>query len=127
MSSREKEILRAEEEWLQAHLDLDIAALDRLMHSDYRIVKADGTIWDKARALASYKKDARNWDITEISDLSVRLFGSSALVTGLWRAKGQNKGEDFDYLARYLSVWIADQQGSWKLVHDQSVPLSGHD
>ena len=75
--------------------------------------------------LTSYREDARNWDIAEISDLSVRIYGSSALVTGLWRAKGQNKDEDFDYLARYLSVWVADEQGSWQSGHDQSVPLSG--
>ena len=34
MSSREKQILKAEEQGLQAHLDLDIVTLDRLMHSD---------------------------------------------------------------------------------------------
>lgn len=125
MSSREKEIVRLEEQWLQAHLHLDIAALDDLMHPDYRIVKPDGSIWDKTEALVSYRDDSRNWDIAEISDLSVRLYASSALVTGLCRAKGQNKGEDFDYRARYLWAWIADEQGTWKLVHDQSVPLSG--
>ena len=76
MSSRDKEILRADEQWLRAHLDLDIVTLDRLMHSDSRIVGADGSIWDKTRALTSFREDALNWDIAEISDLIVRLYGS---------------------------------------------------
>jgi hypothetical protein len=42
-----EEILAAEEEWTQAHLDTDVETIDRLMHPDYTIIKPGGEIWVK--------------------------------------------------------------------------------
>ena len=124
MSSREEQVIQGEKLWLQTHLDLDIDELDKLMHQDYQSVRPDGTIWDKSRALKSYREDGRMWDLAEVSELDIRVYSSSALVIGIWKAKGENRCEQFDYRARYLSVWIEDSQGEWKLVHDQSIPIT---
>jgi hypothetical protein len=90
VDSKEEQIIRSEELWLQAHLDLDLDQLDTLMHPDYQIVRPDGSIWKKSRALKSYREDKRSWKLAEISELVIRVYYSSALVKGKWKAKGEN-------------------------------------
>ena len=117
-----QEVLAAEQAWLEAHTALDVEAIDHLMHSDYTIIRPDGAVVGKEEALASYQDDARHWDYAQSDQLNVRLYDDTAVVIGRWRAKGVNKGEAFDYSARYTSVWVR-HEGRWQMVADQSTPI----
>lgn len=112
-------MLAAEEAWLQAHLDVDIAAIDALMHPDYTIIWPSGRVVEKDEALASYDSGERHWDEAGIHELGVRIYDDVAVVNGLWKAKGVNSGKAFDYQARYTSVWI-QHDGRWRLLVDRS-------
>ena len=117
-----QEIIAAEEAWLQAHLTLDVAAMDVLMHPDYTIIWPSGRVVDKAEALASYQTGERHWDEAHIADLNIRLYEAVAVVTGLWQASGVNAGRSFDYKARYTSVWIQNER-RWRLLVDRSMAI----
>lgn len=116
------EVLAAEEAWTQAHLETDIETLDQLMHRDYTIIKPDGAVWDKKTALASYKPGKRDWTEAGSSDHQVRIYGNNAVVIGVWRAKGVNNGEAFDYSARYTSVGVKEDNRV-QMVSDQSTEI----
>lgn len=116
------EVMAAEEAWTQAHLETDVEALDRLMHRDYTIIKPDGSVWDKEKALASYIPSKRDWTEAGSSDHIVRIYGNTAVVIGVWRAKGVNNGEAFDYSARYVSVWVKEGDRV-QMVSDQSTEI----
>jgi len=116
------EVMKAEEAWTKAHLKTDIEALDRLMHRDYTIIKPDGSVWDKETALASYVPGKRDWAEAVSSDHRVRIYGDTAVVIGVWRAKGVNNGEAFDYSARYFSVWVKEGNRV-QMVSDQSTEI----
>ena len=118
-----EEVLVAEEAWAQAHLYTDKEAIDRLMHPDYTIIKPDGSIWDKETALASYVPGKRDWDEAGSSEHIIRIYGDTAIVIGLWSAKGVNNGEPFDYQARYTSLWVKDKEGL-RIVSDQSTEIN---
>ena len=118
-----EEVLAAEEEWTQAHLATDRDTIDRLMHPDYTIIKPDGEVWGKQKALASYVPGKRDWEVAESSDHQVRIYGDIAIVIGLWRARGVNNGEFFDYSARYTSVWLREKD-MLRIVSDQSTEVS---
>lgn len=117
-----EEVLSAEEGWTQAHLKTDRDALDRLMHPDYTIIKPNGEVWNKEKVLASYVPGKRNWTEASSSDHSVRIYGNTAIVIGLWRAKGVNNGELFEYSARYTSLWVKGE-GRLMMVSDQSTEI----
>ena len=117
------EVLAAEEAWTQAHLDTDVEALDQLMHRDYMILKPDGSVWDKKTALASYVPGKRDWSEAGSSDHHIRIYGDTAVVIGVWRARGVNNGEAFDYSARYTSVWIKEDNRV-QMVSDQSTEIA---
>jgi uncharacterized protein (TIGR02246 family) len=115
-------VLAAEREWVRAHQELDLQAIDRLMGDDYHIVQSDGRVAGKAEALASYQSGTRDWETAESDEYHVRVYGDTAIVLGRWRARGSNNGEAFDYAARFTSVYVR-RDGRWQIVADQSTMI----
>lgn len=108
-------VIQAEQALAAAHLTLDIATIDRLLHPDYVIVQPGGAQETKAQTLASLQSDNRHWDVAESDELAVRRYGDTAVVTGRWRGRGHNGATPFDYRARFLSIWVCEG-GEWRNV-----------
>ena len=108
-------VIQAEQALAAAHLTLDLATLDRLLHPDYVIVQPDGTIETKSATLVSLQTGDRHWDLAESDELIVHLHGDTAVVTGRWRGRGRNGTIHFDYHARFLSTWVRTAEG-WRNV-----------
>lgn len=124
MSNRSvvEQVLQAEQEWLQAHLNCDVPALDRLMADEYAQIGSTGRVVGKAEALASYESGLRHWDEARSDELQVQVYGEAAVVIGRWRARGVNTGQAFDYAARYISVWVW-RDDRWQMATDQSTTI----
>jgi ketosteroid isomerase-like protein len=116
-------VLRAEREWLLAHLRVDVDALDRLMAPDYSQIDDQGRTVGKEQVLASFRSGERAWEEAHSDEHDVRIYGDIAVVTGRWRARGANAGQPFDYAARYVSVWV-EHDGEWRMVSDHSTPIA---
>ena len=117
------EVLRAEREWLSAHLRCDVSELERLMAPDYVQIDASGRVVGREEVLASFRSGERKWDEAHSDDHRVRVYGEVAVVVGRWRARGTNAGRAFDYAARYVAVW-AQHEGVWRMVSDQATPIA---
>jgi ketosteroid isomerase-like protein len=106
-------IIDAEQRLAAAHLSLDLATIAALLHEDYVIVQPGGRIETKADVLASYASGERHWDAAAVEGLDVKIYGeNTARVVGVWKARGTNRGEKFDYAARFVSIWVK-QAGEW--------------
>jgi hypothetical protein len=116
------EILAVEARWTQAHFSLDLAVIDSILSAGYRHLAADGSIITRDQLLVSYGSGNRSWEIATSTDHDVQVLDEVAIVTGIWRGKGINTGEPFDYRARFLAVYRREG-GAWKLFRDVSVPL----
>ena len=117
------QIHQAEREWLLAHLNCDVVALDHLMADEYTQINSTGCVVSKAEVIASFESGARHWDEAHSDELQVRMYGETAVVIGRWQARGVNAGQAFDYAARYLSMWVW-RDGRWQMVSDQSTDIS---
>ncbi len=122
-ASAVEQVLRAEREWLLAHLRLDLQALDRLMAPEYSQIDDRGRIVSKEQVLESFRSGGRGWEEAHSDEHDVRIYGDTAVVIGRWRARGINAGQPFDYAARYVSVWV-ESDGKWRMVSDQSTPIT---
>ncbi|MCJ7732336.1 nuclear transport factor 2 family protein [Candidatus Bathyarchaeota archaeon] len=80
------------------------------------------TRWNKKTALASYVPGKRDWEEAGSSEHHIRIYGDTAIVIGLWRAKGVNKGKSFDYSTRYTSVWVKEGN-RLRMISDQSTEI----
>jgi len=118
-----EQVLRAEREWLLAHIRLDFQALDHLMAPEYIQIDARGRVVGKEQVLEPFRSGGRGWDEAHSDDHDVRIYGNTAVVIGRWRARGINTGQPFDYAARYVSVWVKSD-GEWRMVSDQSTPIT---
>ncbi len=115
-------VLQTEREWVEAHLRLDLATLARIMADDYVIIAENGSIVTREQALASYRDDARSWEVARSDELAVRVYGDTAVVIGRWTARGENNGKPFNYAARFMSVYVR-RNGQWRMAAEQSTPI----
>jgi ketosteroid isomerase-like protein len=104
-------IIDAERTLANAHISMDINAIDSLLHAKYIILQPGGKIESKADVIDSYKTGHRHWEQAKVDDLNVKIFGQVARVTGLWQATGTNNDVPFDYEARFISIWIKEKNG----------------
>ncbi len=105
-------VAQAEQRLADAHQQLDLNIIDALLHPDYVIVQPGGKVETKAEVLSSYRTGSRRWDRAQTDQLDIRLYDNAAVVVGRWQASGRHGEERFDYVARFLSIWVK-QGGRW--------------
>ena len=121
--SAEALIIQAEKRLADVHLMLNIAVIANLLHEDYIILQPDGSVETKQAVLASYASGERHWEQAEVEQLDVKIYGNTARVVGIWKARGTNAGAPFDYQARFISIWIK-AGNEWKNISYSSAEIA---
>ena len=67
-----------------------------------------------AQDIADTMNDKGTVELTETTDMDIRIDGRTAIVTGLYRTKGKDdKGVAYDRKIRFTDTWIK-RDGSWQ-------------
>src|SRR6478752_2011433 len=114
----QEELVKLENEFAQAVTNSDADAVDGFLADDWIIVDPDGGIIDKARFLGVIKSGALSHEMMESANLRVRLYGNTAVVTGLTTTKGKFMGQDFTSCERATDVFVK-QNDRWQCVFTQ--------
>lgn len=110
-----KELTRLETVWNEAHLRGDASALDKLWAEDLFVTMPDMPVMNKEESLGVWKSGKMKFDIYKTSDLRIRVYGDSAVVTGqLVRIRDSNSKE-FEDDWRFTKVYVR-RQGKWLVV-----------
>ena len=117
-NTMEEELLKLEDEFARAVAGNDVDALDGLLANDWIIVEPDGSIIDKARFLGVIRSGALSHESMESTDLRVRLYGNTAVVTALTTTKGKFMGQDFASCERATDIFVK-QTDRWQCVFTQ--------
>jgi ketosteroid isomerase-like protein len=121
-SSVADEIKKLEQQRNEAILKGDTATLDKLTSDDYANTTAQGKIEKKAEILDGFKSGKIKFDSRELSDLDVRVYGNTAVVTGQVNQKATNNGADISGQSRFTRVYVK-QNGRWVSVANQATPI----
>lgn len=113
-----EELLKLEKEFAQAIVKNDVEAIERILADDWIIIDPDGGVIDKARFLGVIKSGALTHEMMESDDIRVRLYGDTAVVTGLTRTRGKYSGQAFTTQERATDVFVK-QNGRWRCVFSQ--------
>jgi ketosteroid isomerase-like protein len=106
-------ILGLEKAWNLALEQKDVKALDMLLASSMVSVDIDGSVSSKTEFLASIKSPDY-WPSQAITEqTSVQVYGDSAVVVGIFRVKGTDKGRPFVHRERFVDTWIKTN-GAWQ-------------
>ena len=114
----QEDVIKLENEFARAVASNDVDALDGILADDWIIIDPDGSIIDKARFLGVIKSGALSHESMESTDLRVRLYGNTAVVTGLTTTKGKFMGQDFAFCERATDIFVK-QTDRWQCVLTQ--------
>ena len=109
-------VLALDNSWNRALETKDTRALDMLLANTFVSVDIDGSTQNKAEFLASIKSpDYRPPAQAVTEQSSVETYGDSAVVVGVFRTKGVDKGKTYVRRERFVDTWVKIN-GSWKCV-----------
>jgi|SRR5450432_1623020 ketosteroid isomerase-like protein len=111
MPVSETKILALENAWGQAEKLRDSKALDSLLDDSLVYIRYDGSVWSKSRYLASLNDKTSHEDQAVNESMTAHLYGDAALVTGIYRVKGVEKGKPYSRRERFIDSWVHHGDG----------------
>jgi ketosteroid isomerase-like protein len=104
-------VLALEKKWNDDYKRSDIAAMNSLLADDFIITVEDGSTLSKSGYIAHNGDSAVHVEISEMSDLQVRMHGNTAA----YHEKGTEKAEPYEYRDRFTDVWM-NLNGRWQVI-----------
>lgn len=114
-----REIVDMERQAKEASLHRDPDFTERTLAEDYVAITPLGQVTTKQDSVTARKSGQLRYDTINVSDMVVRVYGDTAVVTARADVKGHQLGEDFSGPYRYTRVWIR-RAGHWQAVSYQA-------
>ena len=116
-------LIVVEHAWGNALLKKDVAGFSRCLADEWVLTTSNGSRVTKAVALADLKSGALEIDSFRLDDMTVRLYGDTAVVRGLITEKSKLRDKDTSGKSRFTDVFVK-RAGRWQAVasHESNVP-----
>jgi uncharacterized protein (TIGR02246 family) len=121
-TSEENAIREIENKFAAAYSKNDADALEALWASDYTFVNPAGQVWTKAQRLAAIRSGEVKIESYSRDDETIRVYGSSAIVTYRSTVKAQRNGKDISSNRRVITV-LVKKDGQWQAMAQQSTTI----
>ena len=108
-------VLGLENAWGHAIEAKDTKALDQLLAPTFLAVEIDSSVSSKAEFLAGIRAPEYQPSQAVNEQINVQVYGNSAVVVGIFRVKGVEKGKPYVHRERFIDTWIKHEQ-SWQCV-----------
>ena len=114
-----REVIDMERQAKEASLRRDPEFPQKALAEDYVAISPLGQVTTKQEAISARKSGQLRYETIDVSDMVVRLYGDTAIVTARADVKGHQLGEDFSGPYRYTRVWVR-RSGRWQAVSYQA-------
>lgn len=121
---RDTALLARNQAYDRAILTADSAALADLYAADFVYVGPDAVVRGRDAQIRSLVRGVVDVLEGESSDVRVRLYGETAILTGSFRGRARTPAGEVSFHERYSSVWVR-QAGTWRLVHEHASMVPG--
>ena len=121
-SGIQSKIIALEKAWNQAYKLGDTRALEEILDDQIVLINDDGSIQTKAEFLASVQPAKSQEQQVAPASMNVRVFGNTAIATGVFRAKGVEAGKPYVRRERFVDTWV-DKGGKWSCVATNATPV----
>lgn len=122
--AKQEELLNIEKETARALQWNTGAFFRRVYGEDFVGILPGGQIMNKATWIAAVENSGVQYSSFIASDIRVRMFEETAVVTCLWSARGTKNGRAFTRQSRVTHVYVYGQRG-WQAVASQETLLPG--
>jgi ketosteroid isomerase-like protein len=123
MSDEGGRVMALENAWNHALEAKDAKALDMLLANTFVSVDIDGSVSSKSEFLASIKSPNYQPSQAVTEQSTVQVYGDVAVVVGVFRIKGTEKGKPYVHRERFVDTWIK-LQGTWQCVATTSTLIT---
>src|SRR3989442_4359862 len=122
-ASVEEQIKKIEKDRAAAVTKADVAALEAVTSDDCTWIDRNGRVRDKAQTMSDIKTGDIKITSNEVSDMKVRVYGDTAVVTGRADTKGTIGGKDISGPMLFTRVYVK-RNGRWQSVSFQQTAIS---
>src|SRR5258707_13280389 len=122
IGSIEQVIRQLDHERIQAQIDADAAALERIYAADFIGVGPSGAVRTKPQVISDFTSGELKFQSITTDEVQVRIYGNTAVETGRSTMNGQDRGKAVPRDNRVTRGWVK-QQGRWRLVLIHYSPL----
>jgi len=116
-ASLQQMFVNLENEWAKADNGKDTKVLDRILADDWTYLGATG-VETKAQHLSDLKSGGGGLEFETLSDVKVRVFGDTAVVTGSAEQKSSNIANNTSGHYVWTDVFVK-RHGRWQAVNSQ--------
>ena len=102
----------------------DVAALEKMMSEDFTFVTPRGDLRTRQDVLKAVGAGSIGNEYLESSDLRIRIYADTAIVTGRAVQTAQRAGKDYTEMFRFTRVYVR-RGGQWLAVALQMTRLDG--
>lgn len=121
---RQDELVNLERETARALQTNSGGLFRRVYGEDFVAILPSGEVLDKAEWVATIENSRTTYRSFVATDIRVRLFRETAVVTCLWSSHGTNNGHAVSRQVRVTHVYIYGQRG-WQAIASQETLLPG--
>jgi ketosteroid isomerase-like protein len=118
----QSKIIALEKAWNQAYKIGDTKALDALLDNAVVLVNDDGSVQTKKEFLASVRATNAQEQQVAPESMSVRVFGNTAIASGVMRVKGVENGKSYVRREQFVDTWV-DKGGKWVCIATDATPV----
>ena len=123
MSDEGGRVMALENAWNHALEAKDTKALDMLLANTFVSVDIDGSVSSKSEFLVSIKSPDYQPSQAVTEQSNVQVYGDAAVVVGVFRIKGTEKGKPYIHRERFVDTWIK-LHGMWQCVATTSTLIT---
>ncbi|MGB2634818.1 MAG: nuclear transport factor 2 family protein [Candidatus Acidiferrum sp.] len=122
--AKQEELINLERETVRAIQWNNGSLFRRIYGDDFVGIMPTGQIKDKTGWISSIENSDIKYTSFIASDIRVRMFQDTAVVTCLWSSRGMRGGQNFSRQLRVTHVYVYGQRG-WQAVASQETLLPG--
>ena len=120
----EGELLKVDDQRLQAFVDADVPALQSLLGDELRFVHSDGRIETKYVLIAALESQRMDYVAAKARDVVAHAYGDAGFVSGVAQLRVRTAGGAEHKLRNVYTAVYAKRDGAWRLVAYQSTPAA---
>ena len=106
-----------------AYLRADTDVINLIYADDCIIANSTGTVVTKPDLIKVLKSGAVKYEAYERDDLSLRLYGTTAVISAAITTKTVSQGREFTGRSRVITVWVK-RGGKWRFIAGQGTPIA---
>ena len=119
MVSTQQEIIDIEKDRMRAMVSGDLETLDSILSADLTYIHTSAALDTKESILDGIKSGRLRYTVMDASEVSVKVYGEAAVITGLAKVEVSVSGRDLKFELKFTDVYINGSKG-WQMVAWQS-------